>query len=119
MGGVARDQSLVFLCMAYAGFGLGVCYDLLAPLRRSRLTPVADLLFFAAAAGALGVGLILLEQSAPRSYILLGAAFGGALYALGVRALVRRLGKRLRARFARRRKRINDQKSKKVKQENR
>ncbi len=86
-----KSQAWVFLGMIYLGLGLGVIYDVLGLLRKTKnkgLTAGADLLFFLLAGGALTLALVMTGQDGLRLYSLLGLACGGLLYMLGLRRLV-------------------------------
>ena len=86
-----NSQAWVFLGMVYLGLALGLIYDGLSPLRRSRkkgLTACMDLIFFLLAGAALTLALVVTGQDGLRLYALLGLLCGGILYLMGLRRLL-------------------------------
>ncbi len=86
-----KSQAWVFLGMIYLGIGLGLIYDVLGLLRKTKkrsLIAGADLLFFLLAGGVLTFALVMTGQDGLRLYSLLGLVCGGLLYILGLRRLV-------------------------------
>lgn len=92
----AADQARVFLGMALCGALLGAVYDALAPLRRGIFTAAADALFgVLCALGMIAVGLRM-EADPFRLYAFAGVAAGGALYAVTIGTIVRKMSGRVR-----------------------
>lgn len=86
-----KTQAWVFLGMIYLGLGLGVVYDALGLLRKTKkkgLVVFADVLFFLVVGGVLTMALVISGQDGLRLYSLLGLACGGLIYMLGLHRLV-------------------------------
>lgn len=85
-----EEQARAFLAMALCGAMLGAVYDVLGVLRRGKLlTAAADLLFGVLAALGVIATALTLRCEAYRSYTLLGAAAGFALYQGSIGTIVR------------------------------
>ncbi len=74
------------LCTAvYGGLAMGLCYDLLLPIRclwRSRIwNGFVDLLFYLLALGIACATLLFINGGKPRVYLLLAMAAGAYVYA--------------------------------------
>ena len=97
-------QTRTFLLLLYAGFGAGLLYDLLIWPRRFLprfCAPILDALWCLLTGGMAALALAAGGEHSARLFALLGLACGAAVYALGIRALVRgalRLFKRKRKR---------------------
>ena len=90
------DQARVFLAMVLCGVLLGAVYDALAPLRRGAFTVAADGLFgVLCALGMIAVGLRM-EAEPLRLYAFAGAVAGGALYAVTIGTIVRKVSECVR-----------------------
>ena len=90
------DQARVFLAMALCGALLGAVHDALAPLRRGVLTVAADALFgVLCALGMIAVGLRM-EAEPLRLYAFAGVMTGGALYAVTIGTIVRKVSECVR-----------------------
>ncbi len=83
-------QARAFLLLLYTGFGAGLLYDLLSLPRRRWpvLTPFLDVLWCLTVTAACALALAVSGEKQARVYALLGLVCGGAIYSLGLRALV-------------------------------
>ena len=85
-------QARTFLLLLYAGFGVGLLYDLLV-LPRRRLprwcSPALDALWCLLTGCAVALALAAGGEQKIRLYAFLGLVCGAALYGLGVRRLLR------------------------------
>lgn len=87
------DQAAALLLCLAAGGGLGLLYDLLRPLRLSRLlrpiAPLLDLLFWLCVCLSLFLCALTLEDGRVRLYLILAQGTGGTLYLLLLSPAVR------------------------------
>ncbi|MBQ7656711.1 MAG: spore cortex biosynthesis protein YabQ [Clostridia bacterium] len=94
-------QARMFLFLLYAGFLAGPLYDLLGIPRRRLprfFQPALDALWCLLTGGMTALALAMGGERQPRLFALLGLACGAAVYGLGVRRLIRGIGRWMKGR---------------------
>ena len=112
-------QGQVFLLLCAAGALIGAWYDVCRAVARLLaagffLSLLTDAAFGLGAAGLLGAAAVAANYGALRLYMLLAAALGWALYAIGLSRPLRALARRGRARGGRWLRRLKENRITKV-----